>query len=113
MVHAVGSGRTLVKLRAVAVASLLAALQQGCHTMQFEVANQESVEVVHHRKSFWFWGLTQVEVDVSDYCPAGVAAVREETRFVDGLFDFLTLGIWTPRSSWYYCLPEPGEEEAA
>ncbi len=77
----------------------------GCHTMRFEVADEPHDRVVYDRKSFFLWGLTPTkEVDVSAHCPDGVAAIREETRFSDGFFGFITLGIWQPRSSWYYCL---------
>lgn len=77
----------------------------GCHTMRFEVANEPHAEVVYDRKSYFLWGLTPTrEVDVSMHCPNGVAAIREETRFSDGFFGVITLGIWQPRSSWYYCL---------
>ena len=40
------------------------------------------------------------------YCPAGAVAVREETTFVDGLFDLITLSIYSPRSTTYYCAAE-------
>lgn len=82
----------------------------GCHTMRFEVSRGPQGEVVYDRKSFFLWGLVPTkEVDVSRYCPAGVTAIREETRFSDGLLSAITLGIWEPRSSWYYCL-EPGAQ---
>lgn len=92
--------------RLVLVASLVA-LQVGCHTMRFEVAPGPHEKVVHHRKSFWVGALfPEVRVDVSQYCPAGVVAVEEETTFLDGFFGFITLSIWTPRTSRYYCRPE-------
>jgi len=92
--------------RWIVLGALLLALG-GCHSMRFEVSDGPHGEVVHHRKSFWLWGLAPTrEVDVSAHCPAGVAAVREETSFSDGFFSLLTLGIWEPRSSWYYCLEE-------
>ena len=79
----------------------------GCHTMHFEVSSDPHERVVYDRKSFFLWGLVPTrEVDVSAHCPGGVAAIREETRFSDGLLEFVTLGIWQPRSSWYYCLRE-------
>jgi len=88
---------------------LLIAGGAACHTMQFEVTDQRESQVVFERKHFFLWGLVPtVEVDVRQHCPNGLAAVREQTTFVDGLFDFFTLGIWSPRSSWYYCLPAPG-----
>jgi hypothetical protein len=89
-------------------ASLLAAsCAVGCHTMRFEVSSEPATHEMHHRKSFFLWGLTPTrEVDVSEFCPYGVAAIREETSFSDGFFGFITLGIWQPRSSWYACLGE-------
>jgi hypothetical protein len=83
------------------------AVMSGCHTMQFEVANVDHDRVVDARNSFFFWGLSpDVAIDVSQYCPAGVAAVREQTTFRDILLGVVTLGIWQPRSSSYFCLPE-------
>jgi hypothetical protein len=82
-----------------------AVLVSGCHTMHFELSDEDHSEVVFDRKSFFFWGLTPLkEVDVSEFCPDGAAAIREETRFEDGFLAAITLGIWQPRSSWYYCL---------
>jgi len=84
-----------------------ATLLGGCHTMRFEVGEGTSSNVVYHRKSFYVGGLFPTRtVDVSQFCPSGAVAVREETTFVDGLFNLVTLGIWTPRSSWYYCAAE-------
>lgn len=82
-------------------------LLAACHTMRFEVGEGQASNVVYHRKSFYVGGLFPTQtVDVSHFCPAGAVAVREETTFLDGLFDVITLSIWTPRSSWYYCAPE-------
>lgn len=86
------------------VAALLLAIP-GCHTMRFDVSDEPHTEVVFDRKSFWVFGwFPNREVDVSRFCPDGVAAIREETRFSDGFFRLITIGIWTPRSSWYHCL---------
>lgn len=85
-----------------------ALLVAGCHTMHFELADAEYEHVVYERKSYFLWGLVPtVEVDASKHCPTGTAAIREQTTFTDGLLALLTLGIWEPRSSWYYCLSEP------
>ena len=79
-------------------------LGAGCHTMRFEVVDQPHDKVVYDRKAFFFWGLTPTqEVDVRRQCPGGVVAIKEATTFSDGLFGFFTLGIYSPRSSWYYC----------
>ena len=72
--------------------------------MRFEVADGPEGKVVYDRKTFWLAGLVNTQhVDVSQFCPNGAVAVREETTFVDGLFSFFTLSIYTPRSSYYHC----------
>ena len=97
--------------RAIAAAALLAALLGGCHTMRFELTDKPSDRVVYDRKSFLLWGLVPTRtVDVAQYCPNGVAAIRERTTFTDGLLAFITLDVWEPRSSWYYCLPSAAGE---
>lgn len=46
-------------------------------------------------------------MDVREKCPYGVARIKEQTTFEDGLADFFTLGIWSPRTTWYTCLAAP------
>jgi hypothetical protein len=78
----------------------------GCHTMRFDLSNAQHEKVVYERKSFFLWGLVPTrEIDTATRCPAGAAAIRERTTFTDGLLGLITLGIWQPRSTWYYCLP--------
>jgi len=94
-------------MRVVAAIVSLTLFVSGCHTMRFEISSEEHSTVVYDRKSFFLWGLAPTrEVDVSRFCPSGAAAIKEETRFSDGFFGFITLGIWQPRSSWYYCLTD-------
>jgi hypothetical protein len=89
---------------ALAVASVLLS---ACHTMHFEVADGPEGKVVYDRKTFWLAGLVNTQhVDVSQFCPNGAVAVSEETTFVDGLLGFVTLSIYTPRSSYYHCAAE-------
>lgn len=76
--------------------------------MRFELQALPHEDVVRERKSFWFWGLTPtIVVDVSEKCPTGIVAIREQTTFLDGVYEVLTLGIWSPRSSYYYCEARP------
>ena len=93
---------------AFAALGLVAALALvGCHTMRFEVGDGRVAKVVHERKAFYMFGLAPTrQVDVRAFCPAGAVAVREETTFVDGLLGFITLSIYTPRSSTFYCAAE-------
>lgn len=100
------------RCRSVLFACALAALAlTGCHTLRFEIVDAPHTRIVHHQKSFFFAGLLprQKRVDVSRFCPHGVSRVREQTTSDDAVIGMATLGVWTPRSSWYYCLPGPGE----
>jgi Bor protein len=82
----------------------LVASTTACHTMRFDVGSGPVSEVVYERKSFFLGGIGPTrKVDVRVHCPNGAVAIREQTTFVDGLFNLITLGIWAPRSSWYYC----------
>jgi len=93
----------IVQARAALLAIALISLA-GCHTMRFELTSERAATVVTERKSYFLWGLAPtVEVDVLNKCPAGAAAIRERTTFVDGLMSVPTLGIWSPRSTTYYC----------
>ena len=90
--------------------SLLAAsflILGGCHTMTFEVSDSSKVDEIKENKSFFFWGLTpHRRIDVLEKCPHGAAAINEQTTFVNGLADFFTLGIWSPRATTYRCIRE-------
>ena len=80
----------------------------ACHTMRFELVHVPTTNVVTEHKNFYLDGLVPTRVvDVSEKCPYGAAAVQEQTTFVDGLARLATLGIWTPRSTTYYCLSAP------
>ena len=82
----------------------------GCHTMHFNVQEGTRAEVVRDRKAFFFWGLAPThEVDVSEHCPNGVLAVVENTTFGDVMLTLITLGIYSPRSSWFECASVGGE----
>jgi hypothetical protein len=84
----------------VAAASLL----NACHSMRFEVAEGPAADVVHDRKTFFLGGLVNTQtVDVSQFCPNGAVAISEETTFLDGVLNFFTLSIYSPRSSYYHC----------
>jgi hypothetical protein len=101
-----GEGATL-RAR-ILLGALVALSLSACHTMTIDVANGAKGDVVFERKHFFFWGLAPTKnVDVLEHCPGGAVAIRENTTFVDGLCNFVTLGIWAPRSSWYHCAEAP------
>lgn len=100
----------------LATVALLAAplLLSACNTMRFEVGDGAVSEVVRQRKSFFVGGLVPTRnVDVARHCENGAVAIREETTFGDGFFNLITLGIYTPRTSWYYCAAPEFEEDAS
>ena len=91
---------------AVALVLWFSVFSTGCHTMRFEFENVEGTKVTEN-KSFYFFALTPRQViDVREKCPHGAAAILEERTFVNGLLGGLTLGIYTPRRTTYYCLDE-------
>jgi hypothetical protein len=82
----------------------------ACHTFRFEVSKEpHEAAPVEDRKTFWvFAWFPDREVDVRAICPAGVSVIEEETTVTDGLFTALTLDIYAPRTSYYYCrIPRP------
>lgn len=86
----------------------------GCHTMQFDVAKAKHEKVVEKTNWFFVFGwFPKREVDVALLCPSGVASIKEQTTFGDGLIDLLTLSIVYPRSVWYYCLPESAPNQVS
>jgi len=93
--------------RHTALALLAALLLSACHSLRFEVGDGQVGKVLHDRKAFFLGGLVPTQhVDLPEFCPAGAVAVSEGKTFVDGLLGVLTLSIYTPRSSTYYCVVE-------
>ena len=93
----------------VALAALCLA-SSACHTIRFDISHAPmAAQPIEVRKSFFWWSLyPTMEIDMLTYCPDGTGRIEEETTFSDGLLDLLTLGIYTPRTSYYYCrLPAP------
>jgi len=75
--------------------------------MRFEFIPEQHGRKVNERNSYFFWGLVPTKViDVSEKCPEGIVAIRDNTTFLDGLFEIPFLGLWTFRSSTYYCAAE-------
>ena len=96
-----GMGRGARRL-AVAAVTLAAA---GCHTFAFHVSDAPfNPTPVVDRQTFWLFGtFPEHDVDTRAICPDGVSAIGEETTFTDVLLTAVTLEIYTPRTSSYYC----------
>ena len=74
--------------------------------MRFDLAKESPGVVVNETNSYFFWGLVPtVRVDVLEKCPYGAVAI------VDGApgrrIWFPTFGLWSQRSTTYYCR-QPG-----
>ena len=94
-----------MRLRRAPFLALLFSSLLGCNTIVIEIAKGPTAsEPVDNRKSYWFFGSSSKDVDLRAICPGGTARIVEETTFLDGLYGNLTLGIYTPRSSSYWCL---------
>lgn len=105
--------RLLVCTRAAAICLGLLMLQ-ACHTMRFEIDSAPHDKVVEETNWFYLYGLFPTrEIDVALKCPKGATAIKEQTTFGDGFIDLVSLGIVSPRSVWYYCLPEKAQKATA
>jgi hypothetical protein len=89
--------------RAAVAALCLAA--SACHTFAFHVSDAPSNPVpVVDRKTYWLFGtFPEQDIDAGAICPEGVSKIAEETLFTDVLLTAVTLEIYAPRTSTYYC----------
>ena len=79
----------------------------GCNTMYFEISDFPQEDEITENRSFFFWGLMpDMTIDVREKCPYGATAISEEKTFDNGLAYVLTLGVWAPRNTTYYCIRE-------
>jgi len=104
--HAVRKARKAELLMAAMTMLSACFVPEGRHTMRFELAQEPPGAVVSETNSYFFWGLAPtVRVDVLDKCPYGAVAI------VDGAPGqhvwFPTLGLWSRRSTTYYCRQPP------
>ena len=98
-----------MKLRYMAVSVLSCALMAGCATVTATPNGQAklaSTPQFEQTQSFFFWGLTPERntIDVAQVCQgAGVRQLQTQSTFEDGLFSFITLGIYSPRTARVWC----------
>lgn len=91
-------------MKRIVLTLLLVGALAGCHTMRFDISPDASAPPISDMKSYFLFGLVPTrQIDLAQYCPNGTAAIVEETTFLDGFCGLITLGIWTPRTSRYYC----------
>lgn len=97
----------------LAAATLLCGcfVPEGRHTMRFDLAHEPAGAVVTKTNSYFFWGLLPtVRIDVLEKCPHGAVAIVDGTEGAHAWFP--TLGLWTRRSTTYYCRQPHASEQA-
>ena len=76
--------------------------------MRFDIKDGTAAPSVEERNYYFLFGLVPTRtIDAGKKCPNGVAAIFEETTFVDGLIDFFTLSLVSGRTTTYHCLAAP------
>lgn len=68
-----------------------------------DAADTPRVVQLHH--AYYLFGLLprNIELVAEDLCPAGIRGLDQYTSFTDGLFEQLTLGIYSPRTVEVTC----------
>ena len=76
----------------------------GGHQMRFELARGRAGPILVEQHSYFFWGLVPTaKIDVLEKCPLGVIAIKEGKPAAARLSWLPTLGLWSRRSTTYYC----------
>ena len=96
-----------MKIVILAIAS--AFLATGCATQTFEInpgGSASSVPTKEQEQKFFMRGIGQTEsIDAAKVCGSSSKIVKVEATYTatDGLFEFLTIGIYSPRAARVYC----------
>jgi len=94
-----------MKCRQLFAIAVVAAASTGCF-QQIVRSGLPAGQTVVDRPwvSTWIFGLVQADpIDVRAACPRGVAVVRTQQSFANGLVGLLTLGIYTPQHVTVTC----------
>ena len=112
--------RSATTVRAAPFVAGLAVMLAGCfapeggHTMRFELVQEPYAAVITNRKSYFFWGLVPtVKVDVLKKCPYGAVAIVDGSDPRGGMVWIPTFGLWSRRTTTYYCRASPPPEETS
>jgi hypothetical protein len=91
-------------VRRLALASLLLLTAAACHVVRYDTGRPASQRVVAIPVNFFVWGLIGDHVvDLDAACPEGAARWQNRATPVNALIDFVTLGIWSPRTVTIEC----------
>lgn len=78
----------------------------GCSTQRFNVSNHPiKTETPTYEGTSHFWLLKQEDtLNPGNACgEGGINYIETKETFVDGLFSFLSCGLYTPRTYAVYC----------
>ena len=89
-------------------AMAMAVLMAGCATVTLTQQGKRKLSShpnYQKQQTFFLWGLVGEQyIDVRNVCgAAGVTQLQTQNTFVDGVLQFLTLGIYAPRTAKIWC----------
>ena len=93
---------------AIAMSALgCAFVPEGRHTMRFDLVPEPPGAVFTERTSYFLWALVPTrKIDVLEKCPYGAVAIVDGSE-AGGVGVVPTLGLWSRRSTTYYCRRAP------
>jgi len=94
-----------MKSRQLLAVAVLAVASTGCFQQVVRSGLPAGQTIVDQPwVSTWIFGLVEADpIDVRVQCPRGVAVVRTQQSFANGLVGILTLGIYTPQHVTVTC----------
>lgn len=90
-------------IRALSVLAMLFAFS-SCGTIVMRMGGRMDRRPIEIKNKFYLWGLVGERTHtVKDYCAKGASRIEEEFTGTDVFLTALTLGIYAPRHSRFYC----------
>lgn len=92
-----------MRLLRVGLAAAALFVLGGCHRVAFQTRLPTGGRIQERQLAYWWWGTVgKHDVDLDELCPEGVAAFHvDDSAF--GLWNFVTLGIYVPRTLVVEC----------
>lgn len=94
-----------MKCRQLFAVALVGMASTGCYHQVVRTGLPAGQTVIDRPwVSTWLFGLVEADpIDVRAQCPSGVAIVRTQQSFANGLVGIVTLGIYTPQHVTVTC----------
>ncbi|WCL49407.1 Bor/Iss family lipoprotein [Leptospira sp. GIMC2001] len=72
--------------------------------LEEEQKKAETQEILIPQK-YYFWGLRpeNYEINAEEQCPKGIIEVHQFSSFMDGFYEQITIGIYSPRTLQLLC----------